>query len=199
MEHQCDSPPNAALIIGTEPTLGSMTIIISFFSEPILLGRSLLLWPLLLFTATCSMLTRPIRFIHPSTTNVPTVGGFSEQKLSTCAHCSTAARRHGDDFVQGGPALPTEPPQPGHCSAVPALCGSEGRTPGERCALLVGGAEVQGERLRLGGMCERTGGLLSLTLRSHSGILLCQITRVRFCELAQINPAILEHLLFSYI
>lgn len=83
-------------------------------------------------------------------TNVPTVQGFSQQNLSTCTHSSTAVRRLGDDFVQGDPALPTEPPQPRHWSAVPALCGSERRTPGERCALLVGGAEVQGKRLKVG-------------------------------------------------
>lgn len=62
------------------------------------------------------------------------------------AHCSTAARRLVDDFVQGDPALSTDPPQPRQQFAVPALCGSERRVPGERCALLVGGAEVQGKR-----------------------------------------------------
>lgn len=62
------------------------------------------------------------------------------------AHCPTTARRLVDDFVQGDPALPTDPPQPCHQFAVPALCGSQRRVPRERCALLVGGAEVQGKR-----------------------------------------------------
>lgn len=34
---------NGYLIIGAEQALGNMTIIISFFCEPVLLGRSLLL------------------------------------------------------------------------------------------------------------------------------------------------------------
>jgi len=57
---------------------------------------------------------------------------------------SLSGRRLVDEFLQGDPAVPTDPARPGHLSPVPALCLSERRLPGEQCALLAGGAEVQG-------------------------------------------------------
>lgn len=52
-----------------------------------------------------------------------------------------------DELLQRDPPVPTGPPQSRHLSAIPAFCRSEGRIPGKRCAVLAGGAEVQGEVL----------------------------------------------------
>lgn len=51
-----------------------------------------------------------------------------------------------DEFLKRDPAVSTDPTQPRHLYAVPALCLSEGRLPRKQCALLAGGAEIQGKR-----------------------------------------------------
>lgn len=61
------------------------------------------------------------------------------------ASCVPAGRGLVDEFHQRDPAVPTNPAQPCHLPAVPGLCLLEGRLPGEWCALLVRGAEVQGK------------------------------------------------------
>lgn len=61
------------------------------------------------------------------------------------ASCVPAGRGLVDEFHQRDPAVPTNPAQPCHLPAVPGLRLLEGRLPGEWCALLVRGAEVQGK------------------------------------------------------
>lgn len=51
-----------------------------------------------------------------------------------------------DELLPGDPAASTGPAQSRHLCAVPALRLPEGAIPGERRALLAGGAEVQGKR-----------------------------------------------------
>ena len=62
-----------------------------------------------------------------------------------------AGRGAVDEFIQGDPAIQTGPPQPHHLPPVPTLRLSKGRLPGERCTVLAGGPEVQGEEMRMTG------------------------------------------------
>ena len=54
-----------------------------------------------------------------------------------------------DDFLQGHPDPAPGAPQPHVLRALPALRRPAGGLPGERCALLAGGPEVQGDVTRL--------------------------------------------------